>query len=157
MTFRGTCSYPTCALPIVKRQWCNGHYKQWRRGREFKPLRQRFETTEDRFWSKVDKSGGPDACWPWMGALHTDDFPYGRFRANTSNDSDGRTVYAHRFAVEMTRGAIPEGMFACHHCDNPPCCNPSHLFIGTPDDNVQDMVRKGRSHWRAKRIREALG
>lgn len=55
------------------------------------------------------------------------------------------TVYAHRIAWILTHGAIPKGMLVCHHCDNPPCCNPNHLFLGTAKDNLQDAAAKGRT------------
>lgn len=91
----------------------------------------------ERFWSKVDKTPGPDACWAWNGTHNTDG--YGRF----SIESD-KSTNAHRFAYELTYGPIPKDKLACHVCDNPGCCNPSHIFIGTPTDNMRDKVRKGR-------------
>ncbi len=60
---------------------------------------------------------------------------------------NGRRLIASRAAWEMVNGPIPTGMFACHHCDNPPCVRPDHLFLGTPKDNTEDMLRKGRAHW----------
>jgi hypothetical protein len=57
---------------------------------------------------------------------------------------DGKIFKAHRFMWEQCFGAIPEGMFVCHKCDNPGCINPEHLFLGTPQDNVQDCIKKGR-------------
>ena len=92
-------------------------------------------TREARFWAKVDTSGGFDACWPWTGARN------GR-RGYGSFDHAG----AHRFALELKLGRpLAFGMFACHTCDNPPCCNPLHLFEGTHQDNVDDRQAKGRS------------
>jgi hypothetical protein len=93
-----------------------------------------------RFQSKVDRRG-PDDCWEWRGSQGTRG--YGSFR------TDGKTVRAHRMAYELARGPIPDGMMICHHCDNPPCCNPAHLFLGTAGDNVRDMVAKGRNRRRS--------
>jgi hypothetical protein len=90
----------------------------------------------DRFWSKVDRSGGPDACWPWMAYRNRDG--YGSFRV------DDHTESAHRVAWVEENGPVPEGMDVLHHCDNPPCCNPRHLFLGTAADNARDSVAKGR-------------
>jgi hypothetical protein len=92
--------------------------------------------SEARFWAKVDKSAGDGGCWPWTGAVNSDG--YGNF-------GKGRgSAKAHRVAWEMSVGPIPDGLQVLHHCDNPPCCNPAHLFLGTHTDNMRDMVRKGR-------------
>lgn len=88
------------------------------------------------FWSFVDKCG-PDECWEWLGNrnLTTN---YGRYTAHSKTES------THRLAYEFTFGPIPTGKFIRHRCDNPPCCNPNHLLIGTHADNMADKARRGR-------------
>ena len=93
----------------------------------------------ERFWSFIDKTGGPDTCWNWNGAK--DDSGYGRFHVGKSRNS---AMLAHRIAYGIATGDKPEAV--CHKCDNPSCCNPSHLEGGTRLSNNQDMTRK-RRHW----------
>lgn len=99
----------------------------------------------ERFNEKVDKSGGPDACWPWTG--YRLKFGHGQFYPSRRSGLK-RHQLTHRWAYALVHGPIPEGKCVCHRCDNPPCCNPAHLFLGTKKDNSEDMVRKGR-HKRA--------
>jgi hypothetical protein len=89
----------------------------------------------ERFIAKVQVLTDRD-CWEWQGARQ---FGYGVFQLGV-----GVAKKAHRLAWEWEHGPIPDGMCVCHHCDNPSCCNPSHLFLGTPQDNVRDRNAKGR-------------
>lgn len=96
----------------------------------------------NRFWQKVDKRG-PNECWPWIAAK--DPRGYGRIGGDGRRKSGKRAVVlSHRTAYELVVGPIPAGMFVCHRCDNPPCCNPAHLFVATCKQNNQDMYAKGR-------------
>lgn len=91
-----------------------------------------------RFAELVDRSGGPDACWPWLGTPGPEG--YGQFRSKQAK----RSFVASRVAYFIGTGKQPRGKLVCHHCDNPCCCNPVHLFAGTHKDNHDDMKRKGR-------------
>lgn len=90
---------------------------------------------EDRFWEKVDKSSESE-CWLWTGYFH--------YRGYGLLSVRDKQKYAHRLSYEIAFGEIPEGLHVLHKCDNPPCCNPNHLFVGTPKINMQDKVLKGR-------------
>lgn len=89
------------------------------------------------FWSKVDKSGGEDACWLWTAGLNADG--YGQMQWH-----DRKLDRTHRIAYRLVKGNIPIGLQVLHHCDNPTCCNPKHLFLGTHIENMLDRKRKGR-------------
>ena len=97
----------------------------------------KWMAAEDRFLLAVDSSGALSDCWPWTG--DTDSGGYGRLSV------EGLRVRAHRYAWERANGPIPEGMFVLHRCDNPPCCNERHLFLGTIADNNRDRAAKGRN------------
>ena len=89
----------------------------------------------ERFGAKINK-GEPDECWLWVGARNPSG--YGKIKAH------GGFLAAHRVAFALAHGPILPGMCVCHSCDNPPCCNPAHLFLGTNKDNTLDAIAKGR-------------
>jgi hypothetical protein len=91
-------------------------------------------TVQDRFaMQAIPKESG---CVEWSGWKNQ--YGYGCFHV------DGRDILVHRWAYADKHGPIPNGLFACHRCDNPSCVNPDHIFLGTQKDNLQDAGRKGR-------------
>ena len=117
--------------PIRSCQHCNKSFQPEARNQPFCSL-------PCRFWSKV-KILDSNECWVWQ--AHKNKAGYGRFRIVRRWKMD------HRMAWTLTNGNIPNWLIVkvLHHCDNPPCCNPTHLFLGTQIDNMKDMVLKGRS------------
>ena len=104
-------------------------------------------TLEERFWNKVAKNNEND-CWVWTG--HVDKDGYGLFKESSSPKD--ANVRAHRMAYRLIYGNFENEMWVLHSCDNPPCCNPSHLFLGTAKDNAADRDKKNRQckgerHW----------
>ena len=91
-----------------------------------------------RFWSKVNYPGNDRDCWEWLAYYNF--CGYGQFFI-----AKGQKISAHRFSWEFYNGPITNRLNVLHKCDNPLCCNPEHLFLGTTFDNSKDMVQKGRS------------
>jgi len=98
------------------------------------------------FWDYVDSSGGPDACWPWLRGHRSSG--YGAVNLRTGRGVPLRGFAASRVAWALANDRDPCSMdrteHVLHRCDNPPCCNPAHLYLGTHSENMADMVAKGR-------------
>lgn len=97
----------------------------------------------DRFWGKVDKENSTvfyngARCWEWTAARSG--YGYGVIGI------EGESFYAHRLSYTINFGGFQNNLLVLHHCDNPPCVNPVHLFLGTTKDNIVDKVSKGRQH-----------
>lgn len=108
----------------------------------------RIKSWEEIIFEKVDKTG---SCWIWKGAKDKDG--YGKLTRKIQGTREHTYHKAHREAYKISKGDIPKGALICHTCDTPACCNPEHLFLGTPAINTQDMWAKDRHN----RIRDKKG
>lgn len=136
------CAVPECEKPRgSKARYCPMHRARLERHGDVNGGRP-FVTPLERFERYVDKAG-QNGCWLWTSAKN--EAGYGRIRIPVDG-AWGKQVYAHRWSYEHHIGPVPEGMFVMHRCDNPPCVNPAHLTVGTPQENTLDMHRKGRAN-----------
>lgn len=123
---------------------CRQHWEQWRAGKPLKALKwDAGSSLSDRFWKKVNKDGPvvrPElgACWVWTASKMTTGY------GHIWDKARGRFASATHISWELHTGATPGDKYVCHHCDNPPCVRPDHLFLGTNQDNMHDCVAKGR-------------
>ena len=124
----------------IRRGLCRAHYQRLMRSGELTILP--CIAPSERLAAGLVQM--PNGCLEWTGVAHKRG--YGRITINS------KSVQTHRLAWELANGPIPDGMFICHTCDNPPCCNPDHLWPGTNAENTADKVTKGRapSHGKSK-------
>lgn len=125
-----------CATPYTTRNWPKQRYCSKRCG----GLAKRRPVLE-RILARIVKTD--TGCWEWTGRVLPGPRGYGSTKI-VDRPRNQREQLVHRLMWIETYGPIPDDLLVCHHCDNPPCCNPTHLFLGTKKDNAQDALKKGR-------------
>jgi HNH endonuclease len=149
-----TCTIEGCTRPHKSRGMCDTHYNYFRRTGEIGE--RRIRPLAERLWAKVDKTPGlgPNGdCWEWRGYVHPTG--YGQIAIDNTKGSNTNT---NRAAYMVAKGEITDGLWVLHACDNRLCCNPDHLWLGTPKENTQDMIAKGRRRkaWETLRGEDVL-
>lgn len=150
---KSTCTIDGCDKPNYGRGWCKNHYLQaWKRGDLEKQPRKisKPDATLDERLRNIGWTVTAAGCWEWNGAL--DKYGYGQIAVNR-----GRPWKAYRIAYEAWVKTPEPNVDICHKCDNPPCINPAHLFEGSRQVNVTDMISKGRQATWSKRPHKLTG
>lgn len=138
----GTTDLPAREIPVCsicgERAWARGlcgmHYQRWKKHGD--PLNDGSRSLAERLAASLVRTEA--GCLEWTGATLKG---YGQI-----GDGD-KVLYAHRVAYVLANGSIPDDVDVLHRCDNPPCCDPAHLFSGTQAENMADMIAKGRAWW----------
>lgn len=125
------CSIQGCDRPHFARTWCRPHYDSKRHSGEVQVVKWSKSDPVGRFMAKVDRSGGPESCWNWLGFKH--ERGYGNLRF------EGRKWFAHRLSWFLVNGDIPPGYEIDHTCFNGSCCNPAHLRLATHKQNLENL------------------
>lgn len=138
------CSVPGCERNTHCRGWCRAHYLRWKKRGDVRadiPIRDKRPnnmTPTEAFRYHMPGDPPSSGCWPWPALTNK-----GGYGIITFHSGD---LLAHRVAYELFSGPIPDQAIICHHCDNPPCCHPNHLYAGTTAENMADMARRGRTN-----------
>lgn len=136
------CSIDRCKNPMLSRGWCGTHYRRWSEYGDpnfTKTVKGVGDTAQIRFWDRVTLTADDQRCWEWRGARLRHE--HGRLKFQ------GKYLLAHRLAWFFVKGEMPKKdlLHSCPNGDNPACVNPNHLREGTHQENMQDMVDRGRT------------
>lgn len=133
-----TCYAEACSRPATRKGLCNMRDIRLRKYGRLHRLETRLKPLEDRFWQKVARRSSED-CWLWKGTLDSKGYGIIRIEANSR-----KRMFAHRLSYQISTGKSLNTDYVCHVCDNPPCVNPAHLFLGDAASNMKDKTAKLR-------------